>query len=167
MSHARISPTGRAHTVIAGLALATLAAGTIATSAEAASAATAGPSAAHLRIEVAASVNKVRAQHGCKALKVAKKLNKAAQGHAEDMADTDLFSHTSADGRSWVTRIRNAGWRNPAGENIAHGFDSASSVMTAWMNSPEHRRNILNCSFRYIGVGYTTSGAYWVQDFGY
>jgi uncharacterized protein YkwD len=39
--------------------------------------------------------------------------------------------------------------------------------MNAWMNSPEHRRNILNCSFRFIGVGYNSDGEFAVQDFGY
>jgi uncharacterized protein YkwD len=63
------------------------------------------------------------------------------------MAATGLFSHESAD-VSWVTRIRATGWTKPAGENIAVGFTTPGVVMTAWMNSPEHRRNILNCSFR-------------------
>jgi uncharacterized protein YkwD len=100
-------------------------------------------------------------------VKIAKKLNRAAQGHADDMALTGLFSHTSDDGRSWVTRIRATGWKRPAGENIARGFGGAPEVMTAWMNSPEHRRNILNCKFKYIGVGHNMLGEYWVQDFGY
>jgi uncharacterized protein YkwD len=39
--------------------------------------------------------------------------------------------------------------------------------MTGWMKSPGHRANILNCKFRYIGVGQNPVGQYWVQDFGY
>jgi uncharacterized protein YkwD len=40
-------------------------------------------------------------------------------------------------------------------------------VMSAWMHSPSHKRNIVNCQFRNIGIGYVKSGNYWVQDFGY
>jgi len=39
--------------------------------------------------------------------------------------------------------------------------------MESWMNSQGHKDNILNCDFTKIGVGVTTSGWYWVQDFGY
>jgi uncharacterized protein YkwD len=38
--------------------------------------------------------------------------------------------------------------------------------MDAWMHSPEHKANILDCRFRDIGVGYDLDGGYWVQDFG-
>jgi uncharacterized protein YkwD len=162
MSHARISLLS-ARTATAGFAFAALAAGTLG----AGSAAAVGPSSPHVGRDVVTSVNALRATAGCKPVKVAKRLNRAAQGHANDIALTHVFSHTSADGRSWVTRLRAAGWKRPAGENIAWGFNSAPRVMTAWMNSPGHRRNILNCSFRYIGVGYSPVGNYWVQDFGY
>lgn len=39
--------------------------------------------------------------------------------------------------------------------------------MNGWMASTGHRRNILNCSFRSIGIGFASNGYYWVQDFGY
>jgi len=39
------------------------------------------------------------------------------------------------------------------GENVAVNYNTPQSVMTAWMNSPGHRRNILNARYRYIGVG--------------
>lgn len=165
MSYVRNSVVRRAHTVTAVLALATIATGAVGV--EAASAGTASTSRAVVRGEVLASVNLARVQHGCKPLKVGKGLVKAAQRHADDMAVTGVFSHVSADGRSWVTRVRAAGWKKPGGENIARGYDSVREVMTAWMNSPGHRRNIVNCKFRYIGVGYTPNGQHWVQNFGY
>ena len=164
MSHARIRLVSP-RTATVALAFAAVAAG--ATGAGSASAVTVGPAALRVGADVVTSVNAARATQGCKPLKVAKRLNRAAQGHANDMARTQLFSHTSADGRTWVTRIRNAGWKRPGGENVARGYDSVASVMTGWMNSPEHRRNILNCKFNYIGVGHSAVGDYWVQDFGY
>ena len=52
-----------------------------------------------------------------------------------------------------------------AGENIAMGQRTPSEVVTAWMNSPGHRANILNSSFTRIGVGYVPAGNYWTQMF--
>ena len=55
-----------------------------------------------------------------------------------------------------------------AGENIAMGYISAQSVVNGWMNSSGHRANILNPSFKTIGVGaYTDSQGtiYWTQMF--
>jgi uncharacterized protein YkwD len=48
-----------------------------------------------------------------------------------------------------------------------YGFDTASSVVKGWMNSPGHKRNILDCKFNKIGIGFSADGKYWVQDFGY
>jgi uncharacterized protein YkwD len=122
---------------------------------------------AHQRADVIRLVNQDRRRHGCRALSANSQLTRSAQGYANDMARTEHFSHTSADGTTWVKRILRTGYRDPGGENIAMGFSSPASVMRAWINSPEHRRNIRNCEFRRIGVGYSANGGYWVQDFGY
>jgi uncharacterized protein YkwD len=133
--------------------------------ADSASAATS--STAEVRTAVVKLTNVARVAAGCKELKVSVRLTKAAQGHAKDMAAEDYFSHTSADGRTWDQRIRDADWDKPAGENIAYGFKTSVDVLKGWMKSPGHKRNILNCKFRYIGIGYSADGLYWVQDFGY
>lgn len=55
-----------------------------------------------------------------------------------------------------------------AGENIAAGQRTPKDVVTAWMNSDGHRKNILSSSFTEIGVGYAKGGAYghyWTQMF--
>lgn len=166
MSHAP-AQTSRRTRVATGLIMAAAVAGGALTVPAIATPAAAASSAVQLKLDVVGSVNKIRAQQGCKPLKIAKKLNKSAQRHAEDMAAKNYFSHTSADGRSWVSRQRATGWKKPGGENIARGFEGASSVMVAWMNSPLHRKNIVNCKFRHIGMGFTADGEYWVQNFGY
>lgn len=165
MSHALKPVARRVHTGAALLALSAITLTTFGSGAEAATASSA--SATRVKFGIVNSVNDIRAEHGCKPLKIAKKLNKSAQRHADDMAAKNYLSHTSADGTSWVARQRAAGWKNPGGENIARGFDTAADVMQAWMNSPLHRRNIVNCNFRHIGVGYTADGEYSVQNFGY
>lgn len=99
--------------------------------------------------------NQHRQAAGCPPLKLEPRLTQAAQGHSEDMALNDFFSHTGSDGSSPWDRIRAAGYDFvTAGENIAAGYPDPQSVVTAWMNSPGHRANILNCQFEEIGVGY-------------
>ena len=115
--------------------------------------------------EVVRITNAERAKAGCPALRVDARLTTAAQLHSADMSANSYFSHTSRDGRSFADRIRAQGYPTPAAENIARGQRSASAVMQAWLNSPGHRRNILNCSLRAIGVGFAP-GNVWTQDFG-
>lgn len=100
-------------------------------------------------------------------------LANAARDHSRDMADKNYFSHTSLDGRTFVTRIANAGYTpyRALGENIAAGYNTAESVMNGWMNSPGHCNNIMSANFKDLGVGYAyNSGStykyYWTQDFG-
>jgi len=51
-------------------------------------------------------------------------------------------------------------------ENIARGYTTPASVMTAWMNSPGHNANLLSTNARDIGVAYNMNGNFWTQDFG-
>ncbi|MFD3457938.1 CAP domain-containing protein [Streptomyces sp. NPDC058691] len=112
-------------------------------------------------------VNQERSKAGCSALKLNGKLTDAAQEHSADMAETGTMSHTGSDGSTPSDRISAAGynWRS-YGENVAYGYSSPSAVMQGWMNSPGHKRNILDCSFKEIGVGLAQPGSYWTQDFG-
>ncbi|MFE2723094.1 CAP domain-containing protein [Kitasatospora sp. NPDC059327] len=113
-------------------------------------------------------VNVQRAQHGCGPLTADSRLATAAQGHSEDMAARDYFDHASPEGYHADHRIEATGYRwNSWGENIARGQKDAAAVMDAWMNSPGHRANILNCSFKEIGVGVKTGsgGPWWTQVF--
>jgi len=128
----------------------------------AATASASGPTA-----QVVQLVNSERSKAGCSPLTVNAKLTKAAQAHSEDMAAHRTMSHTGSDGSSPGDRITAAGYSwSMYGENVAYGYSTPQSVMTAWMNSPGHRANILNCSFKEIGVGYAGPGDYWTQDFG-
>jgi uncharacterized protein YkwD len=117
--------------------------------------------------QVISLVNDERAQAGCKPLTEESHLTKAAQDYSDDMSARNFFAHTNPEGVTFDQRIKNAGNSKPGAENIAKGQTSASQVMIAWMNSEGHRANILNCSLTKIGVGVTTKGWYWVQDFGY
>ncbi|MFD5639526.1 sigma-70 family RNA polymerase sigma factor [Streptomyces sp. NPDC127077] len=119
--------------------------------------------------QVVALVNKERATAGCGPLTEDPQLEDAAQAHSDDMAARDFFEHTNPDGADPGKRITAAGYQwSTYGENIAMGQQTPESVMESWMNSPGHRANILNCSFKNIGVGVHkgSGGPWWTQDFG-
>lgn len=114
--------------------------------------------------EVIRLVNEERAKEGLPALQTNDAINGAAQVRADELPT--LFSHTRPDGTTCFTALDDAGIRyGAAGENIAGGYGSPEHVVNGWMNSEGHRANILNESFTTIGVGYHSSGRYWVQLF--
>jgi uncharacterized protein YkwD len=114
-------------------------------------------------------VNQERAKAGCAPLSVDARLATAARAHSADMANRNYFAHDTPEGVNVGTRVTNAGYRwSAVGENIAKGQPDAAAVMQAWMNSPGHRANILNCRFTNIGIGLAYQGRtpLWTQDFG-
>ncbi|AVH54852.1 MULTISPECIES: CAP domain-containing protein [Streptomyces] len=112
-------------------------------------------------------VNSERSKAGCSPVTLNEKLSKAAQDHSADMASHQNMSHTGSDGSDPGTRITRAGYSwSTYGENVAYGYSSPEQVMAGWMSSPGHKKNILNCGFKEIGVGLAQPGNYWTQDFG-
>ena len=106
-------------------------------------------------------LNRVRGRYHLGHLQLNKKLSRAARRHARDMARRNYFSHDTLGGGSFVDRIRHEGYLRGAhtwyvGENLAWGTMGSSRphvIMQLWMNSPGHRANILNATFREIGIG--------------
>ena len=121
--------------------------------------------------------NKERTDRGIARLCVHPALQKAALAHSTDMINRDFFSHTNPSGKTFAASIKAAGYNyRTAGENIAWGTGtsgSADSIHKSWMGSSGHRANILNESFREVGIG-AASGTYknssnavmWTADFG-
>lgn len=102
-------------------------------------------------------VNRERTKAGLKPLSLSEKLDTAADKYSKRMANGDFFAHKDPNSGSTVaTRVTAEGykWRN-VGENIAAGYSTAEEVVKGWMNSPGHRRNILNPKFTHMGLGYT------------
>jgi uncharacterized protein YkwD len=123
-----------------------------------------------LQADIVRLTNAQRTAHGCGALKVDSRLITAARGHSAYMAQSGAFSHTGKGGSNFVAREKAAGYSKPSAENIAWGYRTGKDVVTAWMKSPGHRANILNCKSKTVGVGavYSKGGApYFTQDFGY
>lgn len=125
---------------------------------------------AELMSEVVTMTNQQRHANGCGLLSVDPELTVASIRQSIYMARTGLFSHVWQDGTTFVARSRAAGYAQPSGENIAWGYRTATEVMAAWMASPGHRENILNCGAHSIGTGvaYGPNGLpYYTQVFGY
>lgn len=108
-------------------------------------------------------VNIERAKAGLAALTVSTCADSYAEEWSTHMATTGLFEHR-ADLRAPMMACS----AHSIGENIAYGNISADAMMTGWMNSPGHRANILNASFKSIGVAAATTSSgrvYGTQNF--
>lgn len=113
--------------------------------------------------------NQQRAKYGLKPLIADWELSRVARYKSVDMRDRNYFSHTSPTYGSPFDMMKNFGisYRS-AGENIAAGQRTPQEVVTAWMNSEGHRKNILSAGYTHIGVGYAQGGSkqhYWTQMF--
>lgn len=105
-------------------------------------------------------VNQERQKAGLQALQANTNLVKLARVKAQEMIDKNYFSHTSPLYGSPFDMMKSAGIKyNYAGENLA-GAHSAETAHTNLMNSPGHRANILNASFKEIGIGVVDGGPY-------
>ncbi|BBI31826.1 CAP domain-containing protein [Cohnella abietis] len=115
--------------------------------------------------EVVTLVNQERAKAGLSALKESNAtLTKMALDKAKDMYNNGYFDHNSPTYGSPFDMMKTYGISyRYAGENIAKGQRTPQEVMTAWMNSPGHRANILSANFTIIGVAY--HNGVWVQEF--
>ena len=91
-------------------------------------------------------------------------LENVALLHSTDMSTNNYFSHTGRDGSSPGDRITQAGYNWRAyGENIAKGYTSEQAVMTGWLQSEGHCKNIMSSKVKEMGVG--RDGNYWTQVF--
>ncbi|MFO7962123.1 MAG: CAP domain-containing protein [Nitriliruptoraceae bacterium] len=119
------------------------------------------PTAAHadagLESGLVSALNSARASQGLPALEIAGELTSVARSHSRVMADGDHLHH-NPDLGSAVT-----GWRK-VGENVGRG-PSVSSIHDALMDSPGHRRNILDGDWTHVGMGVVVQdGQLWVTQ---
>jgi uncharacterized protein YkwD len=113
-----------------------------------------------LESAVVQRVNSIRRARGLRPLAVHSALNRAAGDHAVNMARNGYFSHSWSSGapfgrwirRYWPGSGRFRSWS--VGENLYWRGPTinASQVVNGWMNSPPHRRNLLNRDWRSIGL---------------
>jgi uncharacterized protein YkwD len=109
--------------------------------------------------QVLVDVNRVRAEHGLRPLRLSSKLTAAATQHSREMGRRGYFSHDSANGQAFWRRIESFyssdGYRSwSVGENLlwsSPDVDAAGAVKM-WMHSPEHRANLLSPDWREVGL---------------
>jgi len=130
-------------------------------------------------------INQERARSGELPLAPNAQLEQAAQGHSEEMVSEDYFAHVAPSGLTPAGRVQAAGYIPNSkagytiGENIAWGtlqLSTPSSIVAAWIASPEHLANILYAPYRDTAVGVVAGapaalaegqpGAVYSQEFG-
>jgi uncharacterized protein YkwD len=138
-----------------------------------------------VRAAVLCLINRVRAEHGESPLVANADLERAAEGHSQELVADDYFAHVAPNGTTPVDRVRNAGYiPSPSsgyviGENLAWGtlnLATAQSIVSAWVASPGHLANILESQYQDTGIGIVAAvppslgdgqqGATFAQEFG-
>ena len=110
--------------------------------------------------EVFDLINKQRTDNGLKALKIDEEVQRVARIKAQDMVDSNYFSHNSPTYGSPFDMLKSfkVSYKSAA-ENIA-GNSSNSGAVTSWMNSSGHKANILNGNYTHTGIGVVSSSKY-------
>jgi uncharacterized protein YkwD len=130
-------------------------------------------------------VNQERARDDELPLRTSSLLEQVAQSHSEAMVSEDYFAHVAPDGETQLERVTSSGYIPNSrvgyaiGENIAWGtlsMATPSSIVAAWVGSPEHLANILNDRYRDSAIGVMAAvpaslaegqpGAIYTQEFG-
>ena len=125
-------------------------------------------------------VNAARALHGAPALRPDRRLARAARHHSRDMVARRYFEHVSPGGANLRDRVARTGWlrgrnRWRLAENLGWGSGSLATpdaIVDAWLNSPGHRRILLDRGLRVVGIGIEpgtpqgSPGATYTADFG-
>lgn len=96
--------------------------------------------------------NLEREKKGLNKLNYNEKLSQAAYKKAQDMFSKNYWAHFSPQGDTPWQFILDSGYQYEyAGENLAKNFLFSDGVISAWMNSPAHRDNILKKEYTDVG----------------
>ncbi len=98
----------------------------------------------------------IRSSNSLGAIRADRELETAAVVQAGYMAQSGRMAHDTGIGRSFQTRMGSVKTNGAAAENLARGRMDLARVMDIWMNSPGHRRNMLDPKFARFGLGYVT-----------
>lgn len=103
--------------------------------------------------ELIAETNHEREQAGLQPLARSAALDTAATLKANDMFANNYWAHTSPSGVDPWQWFARAGYEySAAGENLAKNFRTPAATTAAWMNSEEHRKNILSGEYSEVGI---------------
>ncbi len=116
-----------------------------------------------LEVGVLAQINSTRAANGLLPLRLSAGLTSAATAHCTQMVTYGYFGHRTVAGVGFAQRIAHyypmgLSTYYDVGENLysaSTGTDS-SVVVTKWLGSPEHRKNVLSAAWRQVGIAAVT-----------
>jgi uncharacterized protein YkwD len=119
-----------------------------------------GLSQAQMESSIGCLINEERTSFGLQPVRPNSDLRQAALSHSQEMVDEGYFEHTSPAGLTFIDRIQHTGYMNGVrswvvGENLVWGDEdlgTPQALVTAWMNSPPHRENLLRARFDEIGI---------------
>jgi uncharacterized protein YkwD len=122
-------------------------------------------------------IDAARVADGRSRLHTSRRLRHLATAHSRNMISHKYFDHTEPPNRTLVARLRSIHWSADAGENLGYAegvLSTPRSLTAAWLRSSEHRANMLDRSFHYIGIGIVMGtplvhgrrGATYTTDFG-
>ncbi len=109
--------------------------------------------------DVAGQIAAIRTAQGLSPLVADVRLERAALTQAGYMARSGRMVHTTGIGRDFATRMKKDGVASPAAENIAAGRMDATRLLRIWMDSPPHRRNMLDPRMGRFGLASVMGGA--------
>ena len=116
------------------------------------------PAAVDLESELLRRVNDYRVARGLNALIDSSALRDVARAHSMSMESDGYFGHESPEGLSAGARLTAAGvaW-TVVGENLAKDISAPEAVLFAWLDSPDHRANLVAEEWTHAGVGWVSS----------
>jgi uncharacterized protein YkwD len=119
--------------------------------------------------EVVSLVNHRRAAARCAPVRADRRLQEAARRHSSDMAARRSLDARSASGEAPWERAWAQGYYFYAGQAIERGQQDAGAVVNTWMNDGRHKRVLLDCGSKAVGVAVHPSptGPWWTAIFGY
>ena len=98
-------------------------------------------------------INQIRKENKLPELQNNILLQNAAKQKTADMVNSNYFSHISPSNKKWSDFIKNEGYSYIyAGENLAKDYSNSSEIISAWIESPTHKENILNPDFVDTGI---------------
>lgn len=111
--------------------------------------------------DILSLINAAREVENAPPLVANSQLIAAAQRHSNDMANTENLSHVGSDGSQFWQRIADAGYNmNTGAQNILSlSTDDITEAFSQWRDSPPHYANMVNPSYREIGVAVATSAS--------
>jgi len=93
-------------------------------------------------------INQERAKAKLKALDVNDDLYDSALAKCQDMQKNNYYTHKSPSGKDYTSFIKQAVPKAKlTGENLGAGYTDAQTLVNDWMQSDEHKANILNPKF--------------------